>query len=233
MTELIVSFDIGKKNFAFVIEEIDKEKLKNIENIPKKDRYNKDGTCTTDFLDLINKLYDCGSIKLICNLDLTYNCNPKKYLDHRTFINMTNELDKYREYWMNCSTFIIERQMGFKNKRNTMALKLGQHCYSYFSIFYPEKDIIDYPAYHKTQVLGAPKKFGTITKNYKNGNTREIKDNRKKWSCRIAKSILEIRNDSNSLEIYDNSTKKDDISDCMLMNITYCYLKFIDKRTLK
>ena len=187
MTELIASFDIGKKNFAFVIEEIEIEKIKQIENIHKTNRYNKDGTCTKDFLDLINKLYNCGSIKLICNLDLTYNCNSKKYLDSRTFINMTNELDKYREYWMNCSTFIIERQMGFRNKRNTMALKLGQHCYSYFSIFYQEKNIIDYPAYHKTQVLGAPKKFGTITKSYKNGNTRQIKDNEKNGHVELLK----------------------------------------------
>ena len=32
----IIAFDIGKKNFAFVMEEVDDEKLKTIVNIPKR-----------------------------------------------------------------------------------------------------------------------------------------------------------------------------------------------------
>ena len=45
----IIAFDIGKKNFAFVMEEVDDEKLKTVANIPKKERYDKDGTCTDEF----------------------------------------------------------------------------------------------------------------------------------------------------------------------------------------
>ena len=46
---IITSFDIGKKNFAFVIEEIDLDKLKFIQNIPKKIRYNINVTSTSIF----------------------------------------------------------------------------------------------------------------------------------------------------------------------------------------
>ena len=41
----------------------------------------------------------------------------------------------------------IEKQMSFRGKRNTMALKLGQHCYSYFVFKYgASKEIIEFPA---------------------------------------------------------------------------------------
>ena len=40
----IASFDIGKKNFAFYIEEINLKELKEIKNISKIKRYNIDGT---------------------------------------------------------------------------------------------------------------------------------------------------------------------------------------------
>ena len=129
---IITSFDIGKKNFAFVIEEIDLDKLEFVQNIPKKIRYNMNGTSTSIFNKTLSSLYQCGKVLLFRNLDLTGNCDKKAYLDPKTFFNMNTELDKYKEYWDKCSIFIIERQMAFMGKRNTMALKLGQHCFSYF-----------------------------------------------------------------------------------------------------
>ena len=74
---------------------------------------------------------------LLENVDLTANCDPKSYLDPQTFYNMTELLDTYVEYWSQCDIIIIEKQMSFGKKHNTMALKLGQHCWSYFSIKYP------------------------------------------------------------------------------------------------
>ena len=114
-------------------------------------------------------------------------------MDPRTFINMTDTLDTYKHIWDTCSAFVIEQQMSFGRKRNTMALKLGQHCYSYFSIFYRDfKKVIEFPSYHKTQMLDAPKKFGSIKKTYKNGKSKMIKDNHKKWSIRMATHILKV-----------------------------------------
>lgn len=234
MSVYIASFDIGKKNFAFVIQEFDKKFLTSLKNIPKKDRYYKNGTCQPEFHNLLEKIHTHGKIMLIRNIDLTYNCNKKAYLDPQTFINMIDVLDEYKQYWECVEVFLIEQQMNFGNKkRNPMAMKLGQHCYSYFVFNYRNfKKIIDFPSYHKTQVLGAPKKFGVITKEYKNGNKRDIKDNRKKWSCRIVGDILLKRNDTDSLDIWSDGKKQDDMSDCVLMINAYAYMKFVDKLPL-
>jgi hypothetical protein len=227
----IIAFDIGKKNFAFVMEEVDDEKLKTIVNIPKKERYNKDGTCTDEFNTLLQQVYLTGKVLMVENMDLTYECDRKKYLDPLIYLNMITEMDKYKKQFDECDVFLIERQMSFgKKKTNTMALKLGQHCYSYLLMKYlRNKIIIDYPAYYKTQILGAPKKFGKIPKTYKNGKTVEIQDNRKKWSVRISNDILQLRNDTNSLEIINDTKKRDDMCDCLLMTITFSYLYFVDK----
>ena len=94
------------------------------------------------------------------------------------------------EYWDKVSYVIVEKQMAFKGKINTMALKLGQHCYSYFTMLYRDsKKIIEYPAYHKTQVLGAKK------------NDVKVKYYRKKWAIERAIEILNFRNDLETLEL--------------------------------
>jgi hypothetical protein len=180
---MIVSFDIGKKNFAFVVEE------ENDENDEKN-----------------------GKIILFKNLDLTIDTNKKLYLDPKIFHNMYTELEKYTSFWEKCNVILIEKQMSFRGKRNTMALKLGQHCYSYFVFKYgTTKKIIEFPAYHKTQVLGAPKK--------------QTKNQRKKWAIEKAQSILAQRGDYENLVAIFHERKLDDICDCILMNIAYIMRK--------
>ena len=54
--------------------------------------------------------------------------------------------------------------MSFGKQYNTMALKIAQHCWSYFAINYgTAKKIEEFPAYYKTQILGAAK-IKTVTK---------------------------------------------------------------------
>jgi len=203
----IATFDIGKKNFAFVVQDIEKKIL---------DTLNKKN---------LDEIYTAGTIILFENIDLTTNCKKDCYLDPRTFINMTDVLDSFSTIWGTCEAFVIEQQMSFGKKHNTMALKLGQHCYSYFCIKYRDfKDVIEFPSYHKTKVLNAPKKFGKIKKIYKNGKTKYIKDNHKKWSIRTAERILKLRKDSVHLELLTKMKKKDDVSDCLLMIQAYLIL---------
>lgn len=203
----IAAFDIGKKNFAFVVQEFETHEL--------------------ELAKTKDKLYVTGKIILFKNVNLTNGCK-KCYLDPRTFINMTDTLDTYKHIWDTCSAFVIEQQMSFGRKRNTMALKLGQHCYSYFSIFYRDfKKVIEFPSYHKTQMLDAPKKFGRIKKTYKNGKSKMIKDNHKKWSIRLATHILEMKKDLEHLEVLNKMKKKDDVSDCLLM--IYAYILHVRK----
>lgn len=220
MISLIASFDIGKKNFAFVIEEVDISQINSISNVPVSKRYNKDGTPTTEFDNLLTNLYKCGKVVLVRNLDITKDCDPSKYFDRTLFINMQNVLDEYISYWNKCDAFIVEQQMSFgKNKSNTMAVKLGQHCQSYFLLNYGKfKHVLEFPAYHKTQILGAPK------------IERKTKPFRKKWAIQKALDILELRNDNDTLSQLTTKKKKDDMSDCLLMTITFSYLCFIDRK---
>ena len=49
------------------------------------------------------------------------------------------------------------------------------------------------------------------------------------WHLDRAKEIFDYRKDKIGLEGWEDKKKKDDVSDCALMNITYTYLKFVDK----
>ena len=212
----IAAFDIGKKNFAFAIEYIEKCLIDEL-NLVEREIVNRGKKKKLSVIPPQQK-FARGKLLLMENIDLTYDCDDS-YLDPRVFINMTSVLDERKEYWDKCDIILIEQQMSFgRRKTNTMALKLGQHCYSYFSIKYGDsKELVEFPAYHKTQVLRAPKKFGKIEKTYKNGKTVLIQDNLKKWSVRTATSILEERGDKEFLDKLNSLKKKDDASDCVLM----------------
>ena len=213
----IVSFDIGKKNFAFCISKVYMKKVEKLPKISKKERYNKDGTPKQKFSKVIEKLYKCSKIELVKNLDLTEGCDKKKYLDDKTYLNLIEVLDKYKTFWNKCDHILIEKQMSFRGKFNVMAMKLAQFVFSYFTIHYKDtKTIVDYPAYHKTQVLGAKK------------DEVKQKPKRKKWAVNKTQEILNFNKDTKGLEQINSNKKKDDVSDCMLMNITYIHLHYID-----
>lgn len=230
MTTCIASFDIGKKNFAFYVEEVDTRELEKLTTIPKNRRYRPDGTPTDEFEKLISTIYLTGNTVLYRNLDLTEGAKKGKYLDSVIYHNMISALDNYREVFDRCSIIVIEQQMSFKQAQNTMALKLGQHCYSYFIFRYPitqdgdfvfdeSKEIIEFPAYYKTQVMGAPKV----------GGKSMSKPQRKKWSTEKAMGILMERGDTETLEEIEGSKKKDDLADTLIQLQSFKFLRFVDK----
>lgn len=228
----VASFDIGKKNFCFYIEEFSQTELESIQNITcVSDRYNHDGTPTDKMKVILDTLYKNGKTIIYKNSDLTHGTSDNKYLDPIVFYNMTSLLDKYIQLWDSCGAFIIEQQMSFgRNKINTMALKLGQHCFSYFAIRYGRfgKQIIEFPAYHKTTVLGAPKLQYTTKKGklrYKNMD----KPRRKKWSVKHATYVLCSRNEEHVLLESSLGKKKDDLADCVCQLQAFKYLFFINK----
>lgn len=182
---LIAAFDIGCKNFSFTIEKISQSHL------PKS----------------YNDLKKSGEIILASNNNLIK--ERTSYISKEMFISMIDVLDLYKNYWDLVSYFVIEQQMSFgKGKSNTMAVKLGQHCYSYFLLNYGElKEIVEYPSYNKTQILGAPK--GLKSKE------------RKKWSVEQTISLLSNRNETEVLRYLQSQKKKDDISDCIMMTQAY------------
>lgn len=222
------SFDIGKKNFSFYIEEFDIISLSSLQNISKNERYNPNGTPTPKMEKLLKSVCNNGRTILFKNSDLTKDCEKNKYLDQEIYHNMTDLLDKYKEYWDLCSYFVVEMQMSFGKKHNTMALKLGQHCQAYFYIMYSRfKKVIEFPAFHKTQVLGAQK---NENKNKKGKITYKAIDKpaRKKWSIIKAKEIFAERKDEESLAML-NVRKADDLSDVLTQLQSFKYLMFVDK----
>ena len=224
----IASIDIGKINFAFLIEEINIERI-NLENIQKNQRYNIDGTVTTNFKKILDNVWINGTTILYKNSNITTGCIKGKYIEQKLFHNMNNLLDEYSNYFDTCSIIIIEKQMSFGKKINTMALKLGQNCMSYFIFKYGMfKTIIEFPAYYKTQILGCSK----IIKTNKKGVSKYIsvdKTKRKKWSIEEAINILTLRNDIITLEHLKTSKKKDDLADVLTQLQAFKYLFFIEK----
>lgn len=228
----IASFDIGKKNFAFYIEEINLKELQEIKNIPKIKRYKTDGTCTDEFEKIIKAVYMNGKKILIKNIDLTVDTDKNKYFDIEICHNLIDTLDNYEEYFDNVSYIIVEQQMSFGKKVNTMALKLGQHCESYFLFKYGRsKEVIEFPSYYKTQVLGS-EKMKKITKTGKISYTSVDKTKRKKWAIDEAIMILAEREDFNSLTEIISMKKADDVSDVIIQLQAFKYLYFVDKTKL-
>ena len=141
-------------------------------------------------------------------------------------------LDKYKKYFDQCAYFIIEKQMCFDKIRNLMAIKLGQHCQSYFILKYPEKikNIIEFPAYHKTILLGAKKiKGNKILKNGKHNWKTMDKKSRKKWAILKAIEILKLRNEEISITEFK---KKDDLADTLLQMQAFKILNFFKKKKI-
>ena len=218
MTIRVACFDIGKINFSFYIEEIDIDELYKIKNISNDKMYNINGTPTKEFQEILDKVYSNGTKILLLNSNITSGVDKNKYFDIELAYNMVDLLNEYSEYWDNVDYFVVERQMSFGKKVNTMALKLGQHCESYFINRYGrDKKVIEFEAYHKTQVLGAEKiknttKTGKVT--YKNIGDKE----RKKWTIEQAYYILSQREDFETMVEIQSMKKRDDVCDniCMM-----------------
>ena len=212
----VASFDIGKCNFAFYIEEFSVSKLNTLKSIPKLHRHTDSGEFTESFQEVISSVYLNGNKILYKNVDLTEGTEKSKYLDKKIYMNMYKVLESYVQYFDKCSIIIIEQQMSFKSAQNTMALKLGQHCFSYFVFKYLDtKEIIEFPAYYKTQALGAPKSL--------------TKPMRKKWATEKAVDILMERGDIETLDEIVSKKKKDDLADVLLQLQSFKFLRYVDK----
>jgi hypothetical protein len=215
----IAAIDPGKNNFAFIVEEVDEAAIKSLPRVLKKDRYEIDGLPSDDWADTLDKIVPMGKTIIVENKNITYGSSEKRksLLDKQVFLNLTKLLDEYSQYWDKCSYILIEQQMSFGQKHNTMAIKIAQHTYSYFIFKYgPFKCLHEIPSYYKTQVLGALKGID--------------KPARKKWSVVEARKMWEKRQDSTTLAKIDKVRKRDDMSDCLLMTVAFSILKFIDNR---
>src|SRR3990167_2450314 len=224
----IASFDIGKKNFAFCIEECYEPDFRKVKNLSPKERYNKDGSPTRKMRAILDAIFENGKLILHKNLNITSHCDPKKKLDPETFHNMVDVLDEYAEFFEYCDIFVIEEQMSFGKKMNRMAMKLGQHCYSYFTFRFGRfKEVIEFPAYYKTQILGCAKEL--INSRGKTKYKAITKSQRKKWSVEQAMEILNNRGEIDFFDELEQASKRDDLADVLTQLQAFKYLRFVDK----
>lgn len=162
---------------------------------------------TQAYTDFLEEFYHCGRTVLCANhsvdVDETKKMRGSRCLSANVFQKLTDVLDTYRPYLDKVSTVIIEQQMSYGSKINTMAIKIAQHTYSYFLFRYGmSKTIVEFPSYNKTQLLGAPAGLE--------------KPQRKKWAIEKANEIWTLRGDLSASEYVTGKKKKDDMSDCLL-----------------
>lgn len=206
MKIIITSFDIGFRNFAFCTQEIDVDEIVNISNTHKvKPSFNVDGTCTDEYKKYLEYIYRTGKIIECQNIDIKY--YSTSISDNYCLI-LTDVLNKYSDLWDKTNVFLIEQQMSYgRNKSNIQALKLAQHCQSYFYTIYGTfKLVIEYPSQNKTRMLGCSLVL------------RKTHASRKIFSVNLCKEILKLKNMDT---LFDRFKKKDDISDCLLMIETF------------
>jgi hypothetical protein len=227
----IVNFDIGKLNFCFCIEQVNLSELKKIKNIPSIARYQTNGTPTPAMTKILHTIYTNSTIILHKNLNISQNCTKGRYIEPELIHNMINTLDSYSEYWDKCSIFVVEKQMSFRGKVNTLALKLGSTCQAYFYFRYGRfKHVVEFPAYEKTHVLGSEKLITGTTKTGKTKFKTVDKPSRKKWAIVKAKEILTYRGDTtHPIIIAKRGIKLDDLSDTLLQGQAFIYKMFIEK----
>lgn len=228
----IVTFDIGKKNFAFYVEEFDQDILNEMkiryEKLPQKLKRRVKGSMNKEIEDILFNIYSNGKRINQGVFDLRVNKDSND-LDINTRLNMFILLQEYEYVWDTCDTIVIEQQYfnisgGRRTKgsgANVDAIKLGECCMNWFLMTYGRmKDIYYFGAMYKTQMLGAPDKL--------------TKPQRKKWAIEKGTEILELRGDNEGIELIDNfknskgkKQKQDDIYDCIIMTQAYKYKCFI------
>lgn len=117
-------------------------------------------------------------------------------------LEMTRVLSSHNDIFDRCNAFLVEQQMFFGKSKNVMAVKLGQHCLSYFITRYGVlRDIQEFPAFHKTRVYNAPKM---------------TKPQRKKWAIDKSVQVLSDRSDPFLTSLLTDFKKKDDVADTIL-----------------
>lgn len=215
----IASFDPGLKNLAFSIEELPDDFMKKLKIPAKNNRLDIYGEVTKDYKTFLKDFFKISKTILFKKVDLNTKSENPKVLDRSVFLELTKVLDEHKDYWNKCSYVVIEQQMSFGKNINVTALKISQHVYSYF-IFYHGiyKEVFFFPAYNKTQLLGAPKKLS--------------KPERKKWSVAISTEIWIERDDKDSLKTLSTYKKKDDVCDCLIMNLAFIIYHLIDNKKL-
>jgi len=195
----IASFDIGRKNFAQYVEDVDINKLQELNeeyfNLDKSLRRRTKGPMNPQISKILKECYKSGNRVSIGVYDLSDQSSDRYSLLARD--KLLEHLENFRELWNTCDQFIIELQYfatytgkGKKSgsEANVDAIKISEGVFMWFKINYSDKYIDFFPSTNKTQILGAPNSL--------------TKPQRKKWVEEKSRNIFELRNDEDMLELF-------------------------------
>lgn len=201
----IVAFDMGTRNFAFCVEDIGDPSCIGTKCKPT---FDADGRATDEYQTYLEGVYKSGTLIECIKVDILEFCKTNS-IDN-IYLGLTMILDKYAKLWDQVDVILIEQQMSYgKNKSNIQALRLSQHCMSYFYCLYANfKTVIEYSSTHKTRMLGCPLQ------------ERKTHKSRKQFSIKLANHILKNRDDM-FYNHYVQIGKQDDVADCILMIQSY------------
>jgi len=208
----IISFDIGLRNTSICIEEYDQTIAEQIEFPAKANRYNKDGSATQEMQQSILQMVNLGEIVLLDKKDLGEKVD---YFSHDAFLNLFEWLESLhtQKYFENVHVVLLEQQL---LKTNFIASAIMHNISAWFLIkFKKQFPVIFYPAKNKTRIIGQTLK--------KADGSNTTKYERKKWSWQQAEIYLIHRKDEkwHTFIFKNNKKKKDDLSDVVLMNLSY------------
>jgi hypothetical protein len=205
----VAAFDMGTRNFAFSVEEY------KINSLPLKIKgaFDINGYPNESYQTFLDQNYKQGSMIHFECIDLLQHLESLGGSDKNNkniYLALTHILNTFSELWDNVDVFLIEQQMAYgKNKSNIQALRLAQHCQSYFITIYGSFKIIqEFSSTHKTRILGCPIQ------------QRKKHKDRKKFAIQLASDILTQRSDP-LYPKFDQLSKKDDVADCILMIQAY------------
>lgn len=212
----IISIDIGLKTTSFSCETYEiKEKRESPKN-----KYDKNGEATCEFSDYCMNIATCGQILHLDKVDLG---TKKEYFAGICFHRLYDWLESKKEFFKDVDIVLIEQQM----KVNPVAQVLSHHVHAWILIKIGCK-VIQYPSKNKTRVLGMPLKMMN-----KSGQlVKATKYQRKRWSIKMAETILQKREDKEWTEFIfkKNKSKKDDLCDTIMQGLSYIISKDISKK---
>jgi len=128
---------------------------------------------------------------------------------HQIYCNIHQYLRSMTSLWDTVDVILIEQQMSTKSMYNIKAVKLSQHIYAFFLLYYPMKQVQEFQPNLKTSMF-----------HVQFPRTRE----RKQWSVQQVTHFLQTSDDPVAYDLFQCYSKKDDISDSILMGIVFGFV---------